>query len=691
MTSSRKRPRTFGLRRIAVIAGALGVFGFAVYAFLFLSPLRQDPAAARQMAERSGQLLQASNPTAARDAALEAVRADPDWADGHVILARALLMLEDGTGAEGELRRAIDKGFDAKQLHHLLAHALLLQGQVEQAVAEVEKTDPRYRPYGLRVRARAMTAQGDLAAANASLDEARRIAPNDPDVWTDVGRFRFTAGDMLGAIEASERAVKLAPGNIDALVLRGELVRAQYGLIAALPWFEAALKRDPDYHDALIEYASTLGDAGRSVDMLAAVRRAAAARPGSPQAFYLQSVLAARAGNYALARDVLAHSGPGLDQVPGALLLAGALDIQAGDSEQAIARLQQLVAAQPMNITARKLLATALLKSDAARNAIDVLRPVIARGDADSYALTLVARGYERIGERAEAARLLDRAAYPVRGPAGAFSADDSVAVLAGPASARPGDPQAIVPMIRALLDKGDKAGALAEAQAIARRNPGAPGAHVVVGDMLMLLDRPADAAAAYRNAADLRFDEPTMLRLVDALDRAGRRTDAANTLALFLSQNPVNVAALRLAGHWQLAAGEYEDAIETLEGLRERVGDRDAALNAELAAAYAGAGETDAAVEYGERAYRLAPLNPAVADAYGWALYLAGDGQAALELLTKAVSIAPGHAGLRWHLAQVYAAMDRKDDARAQAAMALKDPSFTERAAAQALAGKTG
>jgi cellulose synthase operon protein C len=313
---------------------------------------------------------------------------------------------------------------------------------------------------------------------------------------------------------------------------------------------------------------------------------------------------------------------------------------------------------------------------------------MIARPDADSYTLTLAARGYERIGDRAMAAKLLDRAAYPALGAAAAFSADDSLAVLSAEAAQRPGDPQTIVPMIRALIGKGDDAGALAKAQQLEAQNIGVPAAHLLVGDMLMLSGRYADAAATYRKAADLRFDEPAMLRLVEALNRAGRAQDASTALALFLSQNPVNLAALRLSAQWQLAAGDFPAATDTLEQLRARIGDGDAALNAELAMAYAGLGDAATAADFGEAAYALTPASPIAADAFGWALYKQGDLPGALELLRKAVAVAPQHAGLQWHLAQVYADMGRKDQARAHARAALTDPRFTERAAAQALAG---
>jgi tetratricopeptide (TPR) repeat protein len=693
MTSSRKRrsasPRLF--RRALVLAGCLAAFGIALYAFFVLSPVRLDPQAARASVAKATALLDADNFTAARAAALSAVRSDPNSADAHLLLARAQLQLGDGVGAEAELKRANDAGVDPRLTHHLRAQALLLQGEADKAVQEVEQTDPRFRPYGLRMRARAMVALGNLAAAQASLAEAARIAPNDADVWTDWGRFRFVAGDISGAIQASQRAVELAPDHLDALVLRGELVRSQYGLVGALPWFEKALKRDPLYHDALIQYAATLGDAGRTTEMLAATRRALDARPGSPQAFYLQAVLAARAGDYDLARSLVQKTGGSIDGLPGMLLLGGTLDLQAGDYQQAIGKLGQLVDAQPFNTNARKLFAIALLRSDSSRNALDVLRPLALRGDADPYILTLVARGFERIGDRGQAARFLDRAAFPAQGGPAPFDVDPNAAPLAAPAQQDPNNPATIVPLLRALVAGGNRGDALARATQFARANPGSPAALIMLGDMQMVAGQPGNAAATYKQAADLRFDEPTMLRLLDALGSAGRAGEAATALALFLSQNPANVSALRISAHWQLAAGEYDAAIDALEALRARIGDRDAALNADLAAAYSGAGETEKAEEYGLSAYLLAPANPAAADAYGWALFQAGDVPGAVELLQKAVVIAPRHSGLRWHLAQIYAEMKRNPDARTQIQAALADPGFPSRGAANLMLGKLG
>ncbi|MEG3123939.1 tetratricopeptide repeat protein [Sphingomonas sp. GB1N7] len=669
-----------------LIGASAAIIAATLLAFATTAPAQADATSARTSVARSLTAFGIGNISAARNHAMAAVKTDPSWGLAHAVLARAYLALGDGLAAQAELDRAKATGFDVSRAHQLYAHAYLLQGDADRALDEAAKAQPKYAGYALRVGARALAAQSDFPGAQQLLATLLAAAPNDSAGWSDLGRIRFNGGDVVGAIDAATRATKLDPANMEALTLRAELVRSQYGLTAALPWFEATLKRDYYYHPALIEYASTLGDAGRYGDMLDATRRALATRPDSAQAFYLQAVLAARAGNYDLARGLMQRTGDTLDGLPGALLLGGTLDYQSGAYELAISKWRQLVGQQPMNITARRLLGAALLRSGDAQGALDVLRPVALRGDADSYTLTLVARAFERTGQRDWAAKFLDRAAYPGGVTSTTFGADDNVGVLGDLTKDDPADPSLRVGYLRGLVDAGQTAQALTQAQALVRMAPGAPAAQLALGDTFAALGRYADAAGAYGRAADSRFDEPTMLRAVDALDRAGQRPQAANVLALFMSQNPQNVAAQRLAAHWQIAGGEYAAAIETLEGLRERVGNRDAALLTELAYAYIGDDDAETGQAYAKAAYALAPLNPAAADAYGWALYQMGKNAQAVQLLEKAVAIAPEHAALRWHLGQVYADVGRGADAKAQIVAAMRDPGFTDRDAATAV-----
>ncbi|MGN6819982.1 MAG: tetratricopeptide repeat protein [Sphingomonas sp.] len=668
----------------AIGATAIAAVGGA--AILLTAPARADAPAARTELGYSLALLRQGNFNAARAHAQAAIKEDPQWGAAHAVLARTFLALGDGVGAESELGRAAAAGFDMGRAHQLLAEAWLLQGDAKRALAEAAKADPKFGAYATRVTARALAAQGKVAEAQSLLGELLDGAPGDSYAWSDLGRIRYSAGDIAGAAGNARKAVELDPDNLEALTLRGELVREQYGLNAALPWFEAALQHDAYYHPALIEYAATLGDLGRYTDMLGATRRALAARPGSPQAYYLQAVLAARAENYDLARSLMQRTGGRIDDLPGALLLNGTLAYQAGAYEQAIGAWRELVGRQPMNITARRLLGAAMLRSGDAKGALDVLRPVAMRGDADSYTLGLVGRAFEATGERDWAAKFLDRSAWPDRAESTPFGTDDSLAVLAGAADKDPTNPVLAVAVIRGLIDAGQGDDALARARSLEAATPGAPAAHLLVGDTLMTMGKFGDAAEAYRKAADIKFDEPTMLRTVDALDQAGRRPEATSVLALFLTQHPESVPALRLAAHWQIASGDWDSAIDTLEELRARVGSRDSGLLSELAYANVGANNLDDAMSYGSAAYDIAPMSPAATDAYGWALYSAGENAKAIDLFEKAMALAPKQAGIRWHLAQAYADSGRKAEAKAQLATVLADPSFTDRAAATAL-----
>jgi len=596
------------------------------------------------------------NLSAARAGAAKAVYDKPDWGEAQALLARLDLAAGDGAAADAELDRAVASGFPQARTHHLRAEAQLLEGDPGRALSEAAQALPRYAGFAARVRAQAQAAQDDLPSARATMTAWLNANPEDAAGWATLADLCRQSGDIAGAIAAVDRALALNRHDADTLTLKGELIRGQYGLEAALPWFDAALKIDPGDADTLIAKAATLGDLGRYEDMLDATRRALASRPDEPRAYYLQAVLAARAGDDALARDLMHRTGGALDDTPGALLLNGVLAYRASADQQAADDWRQLIEQQPMNVTARRLLGAALLRLGDAAGALAVLKPIALRDDADSYTLTLVARAFEAEGKRDWAAKFIDGAARTAPGAPVPFGTDDDLSTLSAAADDSPDDPVAELGYIRGLVEAGSLASALAHAQALVHASPGAPAAQMILGDVLWTMKRSADAVMAYQRAANLRFDQPVMLRLVAGLDAIGRRPDAQRALALYLSQNPADISARRLAAHWQIAAHDWDAAIDTLEGLRATLGNNDAAILGELALAYAEDGDSVTARAYGAAAYRLAPMNSAVADAFGWALFKAGDRDGARQLLTEAASLAPADPQIAAHLARLAA-----------------------------------
>ena len=101
---------------------------------------------------------------------------------------------------------------------------------------------------------------------------------------------------------------------------------------------------------------------------------------------------------------------------------------------------------------------------------------------------------------------------------------------------------------------------------------------------------------------------------------------------------------------------GESDAAVETLESVRRMAGNRDAALLADLALAYAAGKDPAVARSYGRAAYRLAPMNAGVCDAYAVALAAAGDLAEARQLAAKAVALAPGDPVIATHARRIAA-----------------------------------
>lgn len=669
------------LRQLTILAA--GLLAIAAIGLLARRATAPDPDKALAAGWRA---LEAGHYSSARRYAQAAASERPDWAAAHAAVARAALALGDGAAAEGAAERARAAGYPAARLHHLLARAHWLAGDPDAALAEVRRTPARYRAQAARVEARIAADRGDIAGAKRLLVSVLASRPNAAAAWVDLGRVRFASGDVAGAWEAAGRAVAIGRRDPDALTFAGELVRVRFGLAAALPWFDAALKRDAGFPVALVERAATLGEMGRYGDMLASARRVLAVRPGDPQALYLIAVMAARAGRFDLARTMLARGEGDLGGMPGVLMLRGALDYAQDRPQQAIGAWSELVARQPMNVTARRLLGAAQWRAGDDAAALATLRPIALRADADSYTLGVVGRAFEAVGQRGWAARILDRASATAAGGAAPFGNDDALPVLELAMLQAPGDPTKAVEYVRGLVEAGRLDDALAHAIDLSRAAPGAPAAQLLVGDVLTAMGRPAEALTGYRGAASLAFTTPALLRLIEAATASRRPAVATRALELYLTQNPASTVAERLAANVQGEARDWDRALATLDRLRGVVGARDAVLLAALARAETEGGDPGRAVRFARAAYALAPMNASVADSYGWALYQAGNVSAAVQLAAKAVALAPGDPVAHWHHGQLLAEAGKPIAARAAIMRALADPAFGDRKAALAL-----
>ncbi len=581
-------------------------------------------------------------------------------------LDRAIGELKRGNGlaAQEDVWAARRAGASAADTHHLMAHAYLLQGDAIRALTEADASQipPAFEDYAAKIRIKADLLRNDIQAASGELSQALRRLPNDDTLWADLARLRAKDGDLAGAIVAGRKAAQLNPHSIDALLLSATLARDQSGLLAAIPWFNRVLAIDPKNISALLELAATQGDSGQARAMLATTRRVLAIDKSNPQAFYLQAVIAARANRPDLARVLLYHASPALDQLPGAMLVHGIIELQSGNTEQAVTQFSLLLAAQPNNIRVRRLLGSAYAAIGDDESVIDTLAPLAERPDADSYTLNTLARAYENVDDREAAAPLLDRAAKPARGPATPFDPGWTISLLARNDTDNPNNAESAVPFMQGLILSGHLDDALGKALNLAGLNPGVPLAHVLVGDAQMAAGHYALAADAYQRAASITLTEPIVMRQVNALQHNQDLRGADAVLVHFLNQNPTNQTAVSLAAGQDIEAGRWRSAIARLESLRSRLGNSDANLLNSLAWSWFNFGNPQRALPYARAAYALQPGNPAVTNTYGWLIFQTSlDKDKGLALLEKAVRIAPGMPALRVQLNEAYAALGRK------------------------------
>lgn len=571
-----------------------------------------------------------------RVALQETLAEDPKQLARQVELARLLLKLGDGVGAEAAVQAALGAGGDEAALRPLAAKAAAMQGDGDRAfrILDAGAIAPEMIGEAAWVAGNVHLDNGDRGSARDAYDRAVRDLPRNSDLWVDVARFREANADALGARDAIDYAIELDKANSAALAYKANLVRTQLGLTASLEWYDAALEADPDNAGALIDQAATLGDLGRYKDMLVSLRRAAALVPGNAQIYYLQAVLAARAGNYRLARSLLQRTRGRLDDEPGFMLLSAVVELELGGEAVAATWADRLIEVQPENLTARRILAVAEWAGGDADGAAEALAPIVSRADADSWSLLLAARVAAELGRGDASAEYQARAAALAPGEAAPFAPDGYN--LSGDADAEPLNPAKVIPAMEAEMAGGNAARALQRAAVLRDANRGVADANILHGDAAMAAGDYAQAVRSFRAARDLDASERTTLRLANALYRAGDAAGSGATILALRDSQPSSLAADRLAGSLAMDLEHWDDAIAHFERVRQRVGNRDVVVLRELSKAYAAKGERARAMGMIALAYRLQPLNGEIMRLYAEQLAQGGDAQAAADLREK-------------------------------------------------------
>lgn len=514
----------------------------------------------------------------------------------------------DGIAAEMAARAAMEAGASRADVAAVMGEAELLQGDVADARDWLEPREfsPATAARGLHALGRLNMERGDMAAAALAFDAAIATGKAPPALWVDIAALRYRSGEQALALDAVTRALELAPKNAQALQMRAQLARDSGGPVAALPWFERAVGLAPDDVALMGEYAATLAEAGRHADMLTVARKMVEADPRHPQAYFLQAVLALRAGQHDIARRLMWRTDGEYDDLPVGLLLNGVIELETGNAALAVEHLDKLARMQPDNRRAQLLLGRALLANGEANELVARLAPLAAQKNADPYLLTLMGRAHEQMGDRAAAAPWLDRAAGPIPATVGAMAVDAGGELAIWRWRDDQTRAEVAVPLLRQMIGRGDNGAARAQAAALLARFPNSSDVGRLAGDVQLLTGAPAEAVPLYERSGLIRTDFALVWRLAGAERAAGRGDRAWKRLADFVAQNPRSAPALRLLATYPEEQGRWAEAAPLLLRASRLTGDSDPRLLARLARAQAGAGDKAGARASQQAAHRL-------------------------------------------------------------------------------------
>jgi len=556
----------------------------------------------------------------------------------------------------------------------------------------------------------APVARGDAApTAAAPWDDVRRRRPRPA--------ARLLAARLLAALcvaaaaawtpaAAAPDAGRGAEARIPATSLAGSYLSGRFAqraddFSAAADYMAEALERDPGNLTLLRHTFLLLARAGRMDEALAAAQALVGHEPSSQLANVLLMAEDLRAGDGdAAAARLEAMSREGMAQFLLPLLDAWVLVARGahGEAAAALEPLSAVAGLRPLHDLHRALVLEQAGDADAAGAAYEQALA----GGAPLRVVQAVASHHARAGraEQAEAAIARFVEANP----------DAALVPLAGTeplvADAAEGAAEALFNLAAALDQEGADETALLYGRISLHLRPDFGLARLVVGDVLLGRDRPAEALAEYRAAeGDPQVGWTAGLRVAHALDEMDRHDEAVAHLEAMAAARPDRWDALSQVGDVLRRLERFEEAIDPYTRALARIGeprerhwtvlysrgiaheragrwpeaeaDFEAALRLSpdqpyvlnyLGYTWIDRGEN---LERGkamvERAVQLRPDDGYIVDSLGWAYYRLGDHANAVRHLERAVELEPLDPTINDHLGDAYWAVGRYAEARFQ------------------------
>lgn len=198
-------------------------------------------------------------------AELESIHTDhPDDLRAAIMLGYVYLRMKRFVGAEELLAPLEPTNASNTALEYILADAMIETGNQEQGIPKMERVaEATHSADAWMIAAAAHFRRTEGRAALADAEQALKIDPTLPGVYTLVGQARYAIGDKTGAETALREALRLNPQDFYANFYLGDLCTNRKDYAEAEPFLKLALDLEPGVPLARFDLAKIYAATGR--------------------------------------------------------------------------------------------------------------------------------------------------------------------------------------------------------------------------------------------------------------------------------------------------------------------------------------------------------------------------------------------------------------------------------------------
>jgi putative PEP-CTERM system TPR-repeat lipoprotein len=621
------------------------------------------------------------------------LEADANNAAAHALWGRIALAVGDLTQARERLLHARTLGAPAEDVAIPLAMTLMEMDQAPAALEELESlpSESRGADYWL-ARGRALTITGAYEDAERSFAASAGLSGSTAPLFVERARLAAVRGDLTGADALVDQALALDSMNAEAQALRGMLATSGNRLEQA----EVSLQSAANIYESRFQTALAAPVLLRLVQVQLALNEIDAATntatrisrvmPSSAFADYANGLVAFQRGDFDETVRLLRAALSKEPEQAQFMALLGAAHLAIGNFGQAEQQFQSILARNPADPAATRLLAETRIRQQRPRIALETLQGLDSSiTDQDLGLLVLQSTAHLQNEDFAGAIPFLEQALAldpnnqaVVLGLVQAYTktgrTSDADTVLRS-SSALTVDQEyaANVSVLVARWQEEGVAAASAYVDELIAATPSDPRAHALAA-IFHRLENDGDAAMSSLERA-IELDAgfvPAHLALAGMLAERGRVDEAERSFLEVARLDGRNLVALLSLS--QLAVQKGDSAAAEAYAARAAEGNPDSVLpKLALARIYLGNRDPERAAEQLALAEDLSPRHPDVLVTKSLLALARGAPAEAVSALRDVATQLPDRPGVALLLAEAYVAAEDPDGARQSLAAAVE------------------